>query len=60
MGDQEHQCNTNQTQATPMRHEYDASNTSATQTARLQHKRKALILLVTRVKTYFHNSMLAI
>ena len=60
MGDQEHQCNTNQTQAIPMRHEYDASNTSATRTARLQHKRKALILLLTRVKTYFHTSMLAI
>ena len=46
-----HECNTSETRATPVRHK---CRTSATRTTRVRHEWKILILIVTRVKTYFH------
>ena len=46
--------------ATRMQHECDMNNMSETQTTRVQHKRKFLILITTRVKTFFQTPVLAI
>ena len=49
-----HKCNTSAT------HEWDTNNTSATWAARVRHEWKFLILIMTRVKTYFYTPILAI
>ena len=46
--------------ATQMQHECDMNNMSETQTTRVQHKRKFLILITTGVKTFFQTPVLAI
>ena len=46
--------------ATRMQHECDMNNMSETQTTRVQHKRKFLILITTRVKTFFQTPVSAI
>ena len=47
-----HECGTNATRTTRVQHECDTSDTSATRV-------RNLILITTRVKTYFHTSILA-
>ena len=46
-----HECNTN---ATRVLHEWHECDTSATRTTQVRHEWKILILIMTRVKTYFH------
>ena len=46
-----HECNTN---ATRELHEWHECDTSATRTTQVRHEWKILILIMTRVKTYFH------
>ena len=41
-------------------HEWDTNNTGARRTTQLSHEWKILILITTRVKTYFHTPILAI
>ena len=51
-----HECDMNEPQATGVRHEWATSDTSAT---RAWHEWKILILITTRMKTYFHIPILA-
>ena len=54
---EQHECDTSETDVTQVRYK---SDTSATRTARVQNEWKILILITTRVKTYFHTSMFTI
>ena len=54
----QYECDTSATRATRVQHEWDTSNTSATRMRHKQHEcdmsEQVLILITTRVKTYFH------
>ena len=54
-----HECDTNNTSATRLKHEWHECDTSATRTTRTRHEWKILILVSTRVKTYFPTPILA-
>ena len=55
-----HECDTWNTSAIQVRRECNANDTSATRMTRVPHEWKILILLTTRVKTYFHTPVFTI
>ena len=56
----QHECDTSDTSATRVLHVRRECDTSTTRTTRERHKREFLILITTRVKTYFHIPILAV
>ena len=55
-----HECDTNNMSATRMLQERHECNKSAKRTTRVRNEWKILILITTRIKTYFHNPILYI
>ena len=57
---EQQKCDTSAMQVTRVRHEWLECDTSATQMTQVRHEWKILILITTRVKTYFHTSIFII
>ena len=55
-----HECDTSKTRATRVGYEWGTSDTSATWTTLVRHKWKILILITTRMRTYFHTPVFII
>ena len=56
----QHECDTSDTSETRTTALQHKCGTSATRTIRVRHERKILILITTRVKTYFHTLIFTI